>query len=91
MADDRFTVVSGTEGIFMRLFTPAWKTDPWRNYEPIFPKGDISFMHGITGIGSKTQRNVTTGPMGGEHVFYDYEKNPERHLVMVLYFNFNGK
>lgn len=91
MADDRFTVVSGTEGIFMRLFTPAWKTDPWRNYEPIFPKGDISFMHGITSIGSKTQRNVTTGPMGGEHIFYDYEKSPERHLVMVLYFNFNGK
>jgi hypothetical protein len=71
--------------------TPAWKTDQWHNYETIFPGGDISFMQGIPGIGSKTQRNETTGPMGGKNIFYDYEKEPERALKMVLYFDFSGK
>jgi len=85
-----FTVSATEENIFLRLFTPAWKTDQWHNYEPIFPSGDISFMQGISGIGTKTQRNETTGPMGLKNIFYDYEKDPSRALKMVLYFNFSA-
>jgi hypothetical protein len=86
--DHSFIVTSTTENVFLRLFTPAWKTDQWHNYEPIFPSGDISFMQGIPGIGSKTQRNETTGPMGMKNIFYDYEKDPSRALKLVLYFDF---
>ncbi|MES2776544.1 MAG: glycoside hydrolase family 2 TIM barrel-domain containing protein, partial [Bacteroidota bacterium] len=86
-----FSVYTETEDVFLRLFTPAWKTDQWHNYEPIFPSGDISFMQGISSIGTKTQRNETTGPMGMKNVFYDYEKEPSRALKMVLYFDFSGK
>jgi beta-galactosidase/beta-glucuronidase len=89
-ASNRFTVVTETEDLFLRLFTPAWKTDQWHNYEPLFPSGDISFMQGISSIGTKTQRNETTGPMGLKNIFYDYEKDPARALKMVLYFNFNN-
>ncbi len=89
--DHSFTVTSVNENTFLRLFTPAWKTDQWHNYEPIFPSGDISFMQGISSIGSKTQRNETTGPMGMKNIFYDYEKDPSRALEMVLYFNFNNR
>lgn len=85
-----FTVYTETEDLFLRLFTPAWKTDQWHNYEPIFPSGDISFMQGISSIGSKTQRNETTGPMGMKNIFYDYEKDPSRALELVLYFDFTG-
>jgi hypothetical protein len=46
-------------------------------------------MQGISSIGSKTQRNETTGPMGQKNIFYDYEKDPSRALKMVLYFDFN--
>ncbi|HEY6505361.1 MAG TPA: glycoside hydrolase family 2 TIM barrel-domain containing protein [Chitinophagaceae bacterium] len=88
---NRFAVVTETEGLFLRLFTPAWKTDQWHNYEPIFPSGDISFMQGISSIGTKTQRNETTGPMGSKNIFYDYEKDPARALKLVLYFDFSGK
>lgn len=84
-----FRVFSETEDVFLRLFTPAWKTDQWHNYEPIFPTGDISFMQGIPGIGTKTQRNETTGPMGMKNAFYDYEKDPSRALKLVLYFDFH--
>ena len=83
-----FTVYTANEDLFFRLFTPAWKTDQWHNYEPVFPKGDISFMHGISSIGTKTQRNETTGPMGMKNIFYDYEKDPARSLEMILFFDF---
>ncbi len=90
-ATQPFTVYTENEDLFFRLFTPAWKTDQWHNYEPIFPSGDISFMQGISSIGSKTQRNETTGPMGSKNIFYDYEKDPKRALNMVLYFDFRSK
>ena len=89
--NQRFTVVTETEDLFLRLYTPAWKTDQWHNYELIFPKGDISFMQGISSIGTKTQRNETTGPMGMKNIFYDYEKDPSRALEMKVYFDFSGK
>ncbi|ACU60213.1 glycoside hydrolase family 2 protein [Chitinophaga pinensis] len=86
-----FRVYTENESLFLRLFTPAWKTDQWHNYEPIFPSGDISFLQGISSIGTKTQRNETTGPMGQKNIFYDYEKEPERALQILLYFDFSGK
>ena len=90
-ANQKFTVVTENEDLFLRLYSAAWKTDQWHNYEPIFPGGDISFMHGISSIGTKTQRNETTGPMGIKNIFYDYEKDPTRALKMVLYFDFKGE
>jgi hypothetical protein len=83
-----FTVYTENEDLFFRLYTPKWKTDQWHNYEPIFPSEDISFMQGISSIGSKTQRNETTGPMGQKNIFYDYEKDASRALQMILYFRF---
>jgi hypothetical protein len=85
---DTITVFTNTEDIFLRLFTPAFKTDQWRNYELIFPSGDISFMQGIPGIGTKTQRNETTGPMGMKNIYYDYEKDPKRWRTIQLTFDF---
>lgn len=86
-----FTVVTETEDVFLRLFSAAAKTDQWHNYEPLFPSGDISFMQGIPGIGTKTQRADRSGPMAMKNVFYDYEKDPARALDITLYFNFSAK
>ncbi len=83
-----FKVYTENEDLFLRLFTPTFKTDQWHNYEPLFPTGDISFMQGIPSIGTKNQRAETTGPMGMKNIFYDYEKEPGRALEIVLYFNF---
>lgn len=87
--DQQFHVRTSNEGLFLRLFTPAWKTDQWHNYEPLFPSGDISFMQGIPSIGTKNQRNETTGPMGFKNIFYDYEKAPGRALQIELFFIFS--
>ncbi|MBD0368944.1 MAG: glycoside hydrolase family 2, partial [Flavisolibacter sp.] len=86
-----FTVLTPNEDLFFRLFTPAYKEDPWRNYVLTFPSGDLSFLQGIPGIGTKTQKTENTGPMGMKNIFYDYEKDPKRWLMMTLYFDFSGK
>jgi len=87
--DQPFTVITENEDLFLRLFSAAFKTDQWHNYEPLFPSGDISFMQGIPGIGTKTQRADRSGPMAMKNIFYDYEKDPARALNMTLYFDFS--
>ncbi|MGK9119354.1 glycoside hydrolase family 2 TIM barrel-domain containing protein [Olivibacter jilunii] len=84
-----FKVITPDEDIFLRLYTPAFKEDPWKNYDLVFPSGDISFMQGISGIGTKTQKRENTGPMGMKNIFYDYEKDPSRAKELTLYFDFN--
>lgn len=86
-----FTVVAEDEDTFLRLFTPAFKDDPWHNYQLVFPSGDISFMQGIAAIGTKTQRAETTGPQGMKNIFYDYDKARSRAKELNLYFDFSGK
>lgn len=83
-----FKVVTPDEDVFLRLYTPAHKEDPWKNYDLVFPSGDISFMQGISGIGTKTQKRENTGPMGAKNIYYDYEKDPTRAKELTLYFDF---
>ncbi len=47
-----FTVYSGSDGVFMRVYTPADPTDNKSNIEanPKFPGGDISFLYEIAGM-----------------------------------------
>lgn len=90
--DQSFNVFTDREDVFLRLYTPKEQKDTdWKNMEPTFPDGDISFMNGISAIGTKTQKPETTGPMGMKHVYYDFEKEPIRALHMVLYFDFSGE
>ena len=90
--EQSFLVFTDREDVFLRLFTPKEQKDTdWKNMEPTFPNGDISFMNGISAIGTKTQKPETTGPMGMKHVYYDFEKEPIRALHMVLYFDFSGQ
>ncbi|QNL52513.1 glycoside hydrolase family 2 [Olivibacter sp. SDN3] len=91
LKNQSFRVVTPDEDTFLRLYTPAYKEDPWKNYDLIFPSGDISFMQGITGIGTKTQKRENTGPMGKKNIFYDYEKDPSRAKELTLYFDFSSK
>lgn len=87
-----FRVITDREDIFLRLFTPKKSKDTeYDNMSPTFPNGDISFMNGISAIGTKTQKPETTGPMGMKHVYYDFEKEPARALNMTLYFDFSSK
>lgn len=85
-----FKVVTDREDVFLRLFTPKKSKDTeYDNMSPTFPNGDISFMNGISAIGTKTQKPETTGPMGMKNIYYDFDKDPSRALDMMLYFDFS--
>jgi len=85
-----FKVVTDREDVFLRLFTPKKSKDTeYDNMSPTFPNGDISFMNGISAIGTKTQKPETTGPMGMKNIYYDFDKDPSRALNMTLYFDFS--
>ncbi|MBL7968065.1 MAG: hypothetical protein JNK09_13780 [Prolixibacteraceae bacterium] len=79
-----FTVVCPDNDIFLRLFTPEKPKGAGNdNTSPEFPKGNISFLHGINPIGTKFTKAETLGPMSQPNQ-YLYEKG------MTLYFNFNS-
>lgn len=77
-----FTVVCPDNDIFLRLFTPEKPKGAGNdNTSPEFPKGNISFLHGINPIGTKFTKAETLGPMSQPNQ-YLYEKS------LTLYFNF---
>ena len=60
------TVVTDTEDLFLRVYTPQNGENP-RKTETNFPTGDISFLHGISGIGTKFKYVYETGPQGQQN------------------------
>ncbi|SDM17928.1 Beta-galactosidase/beta-glucuronidase [Catalinimonas alkaloidigena] len=57
------TMVTTTDDLFLRLFTPTEAEDP-RTTHVDFPTGDISFLHGIAPIGTKFHPASDHGPQG---------------------------
>jgi len=84
------TIVCNNRDVFMRLFTPANPVKVF-NTAPAFPSGDISFMNGITAIGTKSQKPDKLGPQGFPNKYFDYYKDINMALAITLYFDFSGK
>jgi len=81
------TIVCNDEDVFLHLFTPQSPKEAF-NVAPAFPSGDISFMQGITPIGTKSQKPENMGPMGKKNMYFDYWK--DRSKAMSLWFDFSG-
>lgn len=88
--DQPITIVCDSRDVFMRLFTPEYPKKTY-NVAPTFPSGDISFMHGIAPIGTKSQKPEKLGPSGAKNQYFNYDKNIEDALSLNLYFDFSGK
>jgi len=80
------TIVSATDNLFLHMFTPGEakfsKTGVRGEVNPPFPSGDISFLHGISPIGTKFSRADEEGPRSQKNIF-----NGEI-LKGTLYFRF---
>ena len=89
-AGQPFTIVCADEDVYLRLFTPA---NPVKTYNvaPPFPGGDISFMHAIPAIGTKSQKAENMGPSGKTNMYYDYSRSAAYSKPLTLYFDFSGK
>lgn len=84
-----FTVVSGSSDLFLRMFSPQKpKVLSRNNVFPAFPDGNISFLQGITPIGTKTQPAKELGPQGYTNMLYSMTGDVIR---MQLFFDFRTK
>ncbi|WP_343329644.1 glycoside hydrolase family 2 protein [Polaribacter staleyi] len=84
--DNGFTVFCHSPHTYLRMLTPQKpKYDLKGRVSPEFPKGDISFVKNIPGIGTKFQKPESMGPHGNpEHYF----GNDDEPIVIELTFNF---
>ncbi len=83
-----FSIYTATENLFLHLLNPAVPKGLARaNSMAVYPKaGGISFMHGITAIGTKSQKKEDLGPQSQNNITFanggnDTEKG-------MLYFDF---
>jgi len=82
-----FAVYTEMEHIFLQMLKPekqhAASND---NTSPLFPEGNIGFMHGISAIGTKFQSAEVMGPESQKNRQLNY--NP---LKGTLWFDFRSK
>lgn len=63
-----FKVYCHTENIFLRMLTPEERDDK-RSTAMRFPEGDISFLHGISAVGTKFKEAEELGPQSQPYSF----------------------
>jgi hypothetical protein len=84
------TVVTDTEDLFLRLFTPRSGENP--TFTAVaFPEGDLSFLHAIAPIGTKFAGPETMGPEGQPNE--SVGENPTQLMggyAARLFFRFGG-
>jgi hypothetical protein len=79
------TILSASDDLFLHLFTPQTATNLRGirgGMTPSFPSGNISVLHGISGIGTKFSSAQAEGPQGEMNLY----KN--KSLSGTLYFRF---
>jgi hypothetical protein len=77
-----FTIYNEQSNIFLQYFKPQRAVSSVSEFSnPPFPDGSIGFMHGISGIGSKSTATETTGSKGGA-------KSADEPLSGVLWIDF---
>jgi hypothetical protein len=83
-----FTVLTGSENLFLHLFNPAVPKFAARtNSTAAFPAaGGLSFLHGISAIGTKSQKAETLGPQSQPNLT-TANGHTDNHQG-VLYFDF---
>ena len=61
--EDPITMVTPDDGTFLRMLTPDYAKDSG-NAVAVFPAGDLSFLQGISAMGSKFSKPEAMGPQG---------------------------
>ncbi|MGB5666515.1 MAG: beta-galactosidase, partial [Maribacter sp.] len=82
-----FKIYVHNDDIFLRMLTPDDPKAP-KDTKIEYPKGDISFLHGINAIGTKFKNTDTTGPQASPYKFNAQKIHGEK-LRLKLSFDFN--
>lgn len=81
-----FKVYIHSKDVFLRMLTPADPKAPAKT-KIEYPKGDISFLHGINAIGTKFSDATSSGPQSNLYPFNPAKIHGEK-LVMKMTFDF---
>lgn len=85
-----FTIYCASEDVFLRMFTPESPAGAYNlNTAPAFPSGDISFLHGISAIGTKFKKPEALGPMSQKNKFYTQGRKFTKELDLWFDFRTN--
>lgn len=82
-----FTIVSASNDLFLHLFTPGVPKFVKGGVNPVFPKGNISILNGISAIGTKFSQPESEGPQSQKN---EYLKSSES-LHGKIYFMFGSR
>ena len=88
--EQAFTIVCPTQDIYLQMLKPekpGGLLDKKYYVIPPFPKGDISFMHGIPPIGSKNKPPKSLGPASQSYLFTEQNVSMKK---ITLFFDFRG-
>ena len=85
--DKGFKVYVMSDDIFLRMLTPEQPSDARTTFVD-FPKGDISFLHGINPIGTKFKDAQKLGPQSSNYHF-NAAKIAHRKLRLEIVFDFD--
>ncbi|MGC6432013.1 MAG: glycoside hydrolase family 2 protein [Jejuia sp.] len=84
--DNGFTVYCNSNDTYLRMLTPKQPQAPKKGATvKEFPKGDISFVKNIPGIGTKFKEPFKLGPTGNEVHYFGNDDNP---VVVDISFEF---
>ncbi|MEM9930165.1 MAG: glycoside hydrolase family 2 TIM barrel-domain containing protein, partial [Bacteroidota bacterium] len=64
-----FTLISASPGLFLRLYTPRLPKDARPGVRTPYPDGDVSLLHAIPPIGTKSKLPDQLGPAGSQHTY----------------------
>ncbi|MEN8117401.1 MAG: beta-galactosidase, partial [Bacteroidota bacterium] len=68
-SESDFIIISKTPNLYFQLFKPAKPQFVRGGVYPPFPKGDLSFLYEIPGVGTKFKTADKLGPKGQKGVF----------------------
>ncbi len=81
------TVMSGTQDLYLKLYNPEPPKGAYNeNTNPAFSKGDISFLQGISPIGTKFKNPEQIGPMGQKNNYGAWADDKPHRSVLYFYF-----
>jgi hypothetical protein len=81
-----FTIYTSTENLFFRLYTPDDPQSDPRYTKAEFPEGDISFLQGISPVGTKFKKPELLGPQSQTNMYRRHRMDGD--LYIQLYFDF---
>ncbi|MCC5929610.1 MAG: glycoside hydrolase family 2 [Cyclobacteriaceae bacterium] len=83
--EKNFRIFVMSDDIYLKMFTPDKPQGATNDFtDGVFPAGDISFLHGISPIGTKFKRASQLGPQGQKNLVENHGRVPfslKTHLV----------